>query len=89
MLIFQMAFLKKQIAFIGPTASGKSALALEYAIKYKANILSLDSLAIYKEIDIVSAKPTIEEREGVLHFGIDEIYPNEHFDVTLFINLLS
>jgi tRNA dimethylallyltransferase len=77
----------KQIAFIGATASGKSALALEYAKRRGANILSLDSLSIYKEIDIVSAKPSKKERGDIKHFGIDEIYPNEHFDVTLFIEL--
>jgi len=49
--------------------------------------LSLDSLSIYKEIDIVSAKPTIEERDGIEHYGIDLIYPNEAFDVTIFIKL--
>ena len=77
----------QQIAIIGSTASGKTALAIEYAKKNSANILSLDSLAIYKEIDIVSAKPTVEEREGVKHFGIDVIYPNEAFDVTTFMRL--
>ena len=77
----------QQIAIIGSTASGKTALAIEYAKKNSANILSLDSLAIYKEIDIVSAKPTIEEREGIKHFGIDVIYPNEAFDVTTFMKL--
>jgi tRNA dimethylallyltransferase len=80
-------YLFKQIALIGSTASGKTALAIEYAQKQSANILSLDSLAIYKEIDIVSAKPTVEERVGVKHYGIDVIYPNESFDVTLFIEL--
>jgi len=80
-------YLFKQIALIGQTASGKTALAIDYAQKHNANILSLDSLAIYKEIDIVSAKPTIEERAGVKHYGIDVIYPNELFNVTLFINL--
>jgi tRNA dimethylallyltransferase len=77
----------KQIAIIGPTASGKTDLAIEYARENNANILSLDSLAIYKEIDIASAKPTIEDRKGIRHFGIDIIYPNDSFDVTLFINL--
>jgi tRNA dimethylallyltransferase len=77
----------KQIALIAPTASGKTSLSIEYAKKYNSNILSLDSLSIYKEIDIVSAKPTIDEREGIKHFGIDEIYPNEHFSVTTFIKL--
>lgn len=77
----------KQLAIIGPTASGKTALAIEYAKKFNAHILSLDSLSIYKEIDIVSAKPTIEERGDIKHFGIDYIYPNEDFDVTTFIDL--
>ena len=74
----------KQLALIGPTASGKTALAVKLAQKMDAYILSLDSLAIYKEIDIVSAKPTIEERGGIRHFGIDVLYPNEPFDVTTF-----
>ncbi len=77
----------KQLALIGPTASGKTALAVKLAQKLDAYILSLDSLAIYKEIDIVSAKPTIEERGGIRHFGIDVLYPNEPFDVTTFATL--
>jgi len=77
----------KQCAIIGPTASGKTALAIALAHKENAYILSLDSLSIYKEIDIVSAKPTVKERAGVIHFGIDHLYPNEAFDVTTFIAL--
>jgi len=75
----------KQLALIGSTASGKTNLAISYAKKFNCNILSLDSLAIYKEINIVSAKPTKEEQEGIQHFGIDILYPNEAFDVTTFI----
>ncbi len=77
----------KEIAIIGPTASGKSDLAIEIAKKHNASILSLDSLSIYKEIDIASAKPSLKEREEVEHFGIDEIYPNEPFNVSLFFEL--
>ena len=77
----------KQLALIGPTASGKTALSIKVAQQLDAHILSLDSLSIYKEIDIVSAKPTVEEREGIQHFGIDTLYPNENFDVTTFIRL--
>lgn len=77
----------KQLALIGPTASGKTALSIKVAQQMNAHILSLDSLSIYKEIDIVSAKPTAEEREGIQHFGIDFLYPNEAFDVTTFIKL--
>ena len=77
----------KQLAIIGPTASGKSDLAIKIAKQMNAYILSIDSLSIYKEIDIVSAKPSREELEEVEHFGIDEIYPNEHFSVEIFIKL--
>ena len=77
----------KQLALIGPTASGKTALSIKIAQKMNAYILSLDSLSIYKEIDIVSAKPSIEERAGIAHFGINYLYPDESFDVTTFIKL--
>jgi len=77
----------KQLAIIGATASGKTSLSIDLAHKSNSHILSLDSLSIYKEIDIASAKPTILERDGILHFGINEIYPNQDFDVTKFIDL--
>ncbi len=77
----------QQIALIGPTASGKTALSVKVAHKMNAYILSLDSLSIYKDINIVSAKPTVKERQDIQHFGIDFIYPNENFDVTTFIKL--
>jgi len=86
MLLFYMTTFQ-QIALIGPTASGKTDLAIQLAHKINANILSLDSLAIYKEINIASAKPSVEERDGVQHFGIDVMFPNEAFDVTTFIKL--
>ncbi len=79
----------RQLAIIGSTASGKTALAVKLAQSINAYVLSLDSLAIYKEIDIVSAKPTDEERGGVRHFGIDVLYPNEPFDVTTFARLYN
>lgn len=77
----------KQIAIIGPTASGKSDLAIDMALQHNAYILSIDSLSIYKEIDIASAKPTANELATVKHFGVNEIYPDEHFSVALFIDL--
>ena len=74
-------------ALIGPTASGKSDLALNLAKKLNYEILSLDSLSIYKEINIASAKPNKEELNEIKHYGINEIYPNEKFDVTKFIEI--
>ena len=77
----------KQLAIIGPTASGKSDLSLEIAHKHNAFILSIDSLSIYKEIDIASAKPSNEELLHVKHFGINEIAVNESFSVEIFIDI--
>ena len=79
----------KQVAIIGSTASGKTSLAVKVAKHTNAYILSLDSLSIYKDIDIVSAKPGKAEQNGIQHFGIDCIYPNEDFDVTTFIKLYN
>ncbi|GGD30142.1 tRNA dimethylallyltransferase [Malaciobacter pacificus] len=77
----------KEIAIIGSTASGKTALSIDIANKTNSVILSLDSLSVYKEIDIASAKPTPQERGDIIHFGIDVVYPNEEFDVIQFIEL--
>jgi tRNA dimethylallyltransferase len=77
----------KTIAILGPTASGKTDIALELAQKREINILSLDSLSIYKEIDIASAKPTKSEREALKHFGVYEIYPDSYFSVSLFFDI--
>ncbi len=76
---------KDIIAIVGPTASGKSDLSLELAQKLNGVILSVDSLAVYKEIDIASAKPNPKELKLVKHFGIDELYPNEKFSVIEFL----
>lgn len=80
-------YILKQLAIIGPTASGKSDLAIKIALKIDAYILSIDSLSIYKEIDIVSAKPSKEELSQVKHFGIDALNPDDYFSVDIFINL--
>lgn len=77
----------KEIAIIGSTASGKTALSLQIASITNSIILSLDSLCVYKDIEIASAKPTLEERGDIVHFGIDEVFPNVDFDVIKFIEL--
>ncbi|NLY03972.1 MAG: tRNA (adenosine(37)-N6)-dimethylallyltransferase MiaA [Campylobacter sp.] len=75
-----------EFAIIGPTASGKSQMALNFARKLGATILSLDALSVYKQIDIASAKPTLKELEEIRHFGINLVYPNENFSVGNFID---
>lgn len=77
----------REIALLGATASGKTALSIKLAKELNANILSLDSLSVYKEIDISSAKPTYKEREGIKHYGIDVLCVDEEFNVTIFFEL--
>lgn len=77
----------KQLAIIGPTASGKSDLAIAIAQKIDAYILSIDSLSIYKEIDVVSAKPSLTDLNAIKHFGINVLNPDEYFSVDIFISL--
>lgn len=79
----------KQLAIIGSTASGKSDLALALAQQHNALILSIDSLSIYKEIDIASAKPSKEELSSIEHFGINQLNPNENASVFTFIDEYS
>lgn len=79
----------KQIAIIGTTASGKTDLAIQVALKTNAVILSLDSLCIYKEINIASAKPTSDEMRGVRHFGVDVISINDDFSAGKFFELYN
>ncbi len=77
----------REIAILGPTASGKTTLSIDLAHKLNANILSLDSLSIYKEINIASAKPTCKEMQGIKHFGINSLQVNDDFNVIVFFEL--
>ena len=67
------------VVIVGPTASGKTSLSIDIAKKFDGEIISADSRAIYKGMDIGTAKPTIQEREGVVHWGLDLVEPNERF----------
>ncbi|MGC8657831.1 MAG: tRNA (adenosine(37)-N6)-dimethylallyltransferase MiaA [Desulfomonilaceae bacterium] len=69
----------KIIILAGPTASGKTGVALELARRFRAAIVSADSIQIYRFMDIGSAKPSIEERQHVPHYMIDIKYPDEDF----------
>lgn len=74
----------KTIVILGPTASGKTGVGIEVAKKIGGEIISADSRAIYKGMDIGTAKPSLEEREGVPHFGFDLVEPGERFTVADF-----
>lgn len=72
---------KKIIVVCGPTASGKTALAIEIALKFGGEIVSADSVSVYKGLDIGSAKPSEEEKKGVPHYLIDVASPKDSFSV--------
>ena len=72
---------QKVIVICGPTASGKTALSIELAKKVNGEIVSCDSMQIYKEMDIGTAKPTLEEMQGIKHYMIGMISPNERYSV--------
>lgn len=72
------------IVIVGPTASGKTGAAIELAKKVGGEVISADSRAIYKYMDIGTAKPSKEEMDGVPHFGIDLVEPGERFTVADF-----
>ena len=69
------------IVICGPTASGKTKLSIELAKEINGEIVSCDSMQIYKEMDIGTAKPTVQEMQGVKHYLIDFVSPDERYSV--------
>ena len=69
------------IAVVGPTAVGKTKMSIELAKKYNAEIISCDSMQIYKKMDIVTAKVTEEEKDGIKHHMIDIKNVDEDYSV--------
>lgn len=72
------------IVIVGPTASGKTGLAVRLAKEFGGEIISADSRAVYKGLDIGTAKPSLEELQAVPHWGIDLVEPNERYTVADF-----
>ena len=72
------------VVIVGPTASGKTSLAVEVALELGGEVISADSRAIYKGMDIGTAKPSIDDMRGITHWGIDIVEPGEHFTVADF-----
>ena len=67
------------IVIVGPTASGKSALAIDVAERHKGEIICADSRTVYREMNIGTAKPSVEDQKRVPHWGIDLINPGERY----------
>ena len=78
---------KPMIILTGPTAVGKSALSVELAKKINGAVISADSMQVYRHMDIGSAKITPEEMQGVTHYMIDELEPDEEFHVVRFVTM--
>lgn len=80
---------KKQplIAVVGPTASGKTAVGIELAKEYNGEVVSADSMQIYKGMDIATAKPDEKEMQGIPHHLISELEPASSFSVAEYVKL--
>jgi len=74
----------KVIVICGPTASGKTALSIELAKKINGEIISSDSMQIYKDMDIGTAKPSKEEMQGIKHYLLDFVEPSQRYSVAEF-----
>ncbi len=72
---------EKVIVICGPTASGKTALSIEVAKKINGEIVSADSMQIYKDMNIGTAKPTVDEMQGIKHYLLDFVSPNVRYSV--------
>lgn len=72
---------QKTLIILGPTGSGKTGVSIELAKKLNGEIISADSRAIYKGMDIGTAKPTKKEQQGIPHYGLDLVEPGERFTV--------
>ena len=77
------------ICIAGPTASGKTALAVELAKEFNGEVVSCDSMQIYKRMDIGTAKPTAEEMQGIPHHMIDVAEPDKDFSVSRYCEMAS
>ena len=77
------------ICIAGPTASGKTALSIALAKELNAEFISCDSMQVYKRMDIGTAKPTVEEREGIPHHMLDVAQPDEDFSVSRYCAMAS
>lgn len=75
------------VVVIGPTASGKTALSVELAKRFSGEIVSADSMQIYRYMDIATAKPTEDEKQGIPHHLMDFLEPTEDFSVARYCDL--
>jgi DNA polymerase III delta prime subunit len=77
------------LAIVGPTASGKTAVAVELARRLGGEVVSCDSMQVYRRMDIGTAKPTIEEMCGIPHHLIDAVEPDAPFSCAEYVSMAS
>ena len=77
------------ICIAGPTASGKTALAVELAKELNGEVVSCDSMYVYKRMNIGTAKPTTEEMDGIVHHMIDIVEPDQDFSVSKYCDMAA
>jgi tRNA dimethylallyltransferase len=77
----------KIIILTGPTASGKSAMAIDLAERFDGEIVNCDSKQVYRGMDIGTAKPSLEERRRITHHLIDVVNPNEDFNASRYLHM--
>jgi tRNA dimethylallyltransferase len=75
------------ILLVGPTGVGKTEMAMKMAGRFGGEIVSVDSLQVYRGMDIGTAKPTLEERQSIPHHLLDVVDPDQPFDVSMYCNL--
>lgn len=75
---------KPIVVLVGPTAVGKTALSLAIAERYNGEIVSVDSMQVYTYMDIGTAKPSLEERRGIMHHLLDVVTPDQPYDAASF-----
>ena len=76
---------QKIVVIVGPTASGKTALSVSLAKKVGGEVISADSMQIYREMNIGTAKPSLEERDGVPHHLMGHISVEEDYSVVSYV----
>ncbi len=76
--------MKNVVVIVGPTASGKTNISIELAKRINGEIVSADSMQIYRHMNIGTAKPSVAEMQGIKHCLIDEIEPTEEFSVAAY-----
>jgi tRNA dimethylallyltransferase len=68
----------------GPTASGKSSLAVKLAQHFDGEVVNADSMQVYRHMDVGTAKPSVEEKKGIAHHLLDVVDPDEDFNAAIY-----